>query len=228
MGMHDGHRERLKETYLENGLDRMNDIQALELLLFYAVARRDTNELAHALLARFGSLDALFHASVEELEEVPGVGRHTAILLTMIPQLTKKSAVSRTGEIHQITSSRDAGRYLIPRFLEEQDEVVLMLCLDNKRSILCCCEMGRGVVNTVNINIRRAVEKALRVKASSVILAHNHPGGLAIPSREDDLVTKNLYNALEIVGIHLEDHIIVADGDYVSMADTGIMQHYRF
>ena len=228
MGMHDGHRERLKETYLENGLDRMNDIQALELLLFYAVARRDTNELAHALLARFGSLDALFHASVEELEEVPGVGRHTAILLTMIPQIMKKSAVSRTGEIHQITSSRDAGRYLIPRFLEEQDEVVLMLCLDNKRSILCCCEMGRGVVNTVNINIRRAVEKALRVKASSVILAHNHPGGLAIPSREDDLVTKNLYNALEIVGIHLEDHIIVADGDYVSMADTGIMQHYRF
>jgi len=146
----------------------------------------------------------------------------------MIPQIMKKSAVSRTGEIHQITSSRDAGRYLIPRFLEEQDEVVLMLCLDNKRSILCCCEMGRGVVNTVNINIRRAVEKALRVKASSVILAHNHPGGLAIPSREDDLVTKNLYNALEIVGIHLEDHIIVADGDYVSMADTGIMQHYRF
>ncbi len=228
MGMHDGHRERLKETYLENGLDRMNDIQALELLLFYAVARRDTNELAHALLARFGSLDAVFHASVEELREVPGVGSHTAILLTMIPQIMKKSAVSRTGEIHQITSSRDAGRYLIPRFLEEQDEVVLMLCLDNKRSILCCCEMGRGVVNTVNINIRRAVEKALRVKASSVILAHNHPGGLAIPSREDDLVTKNLYNALEIVGIHLEDHIIVADGDYVSMADTGIMQHYRF
>ena len=228
MGMHDGHRERLKETYLENGLDRMNDIQALELLLFYAVARRDTNELAHALLARFGSLDAVFHASVEELREVPGVGSHTAILLTMIPQIMKKSAVSRTGEIHQITSSRDAGRYLIPRFLEEQDEVVLMPCLANKRSILCCCEMGRGVVNTVNINIRRAVEKALRVKASSVILAHNHPGGLAIPSREDDLVTKNLYNALEIVGIHLEDHIIVADGDYVSMADTGIMQHYRF
>lgn len=228
MGMHDGHRERLKETYLENGLDRMNDIQALELLLFYAVARRDTNELAHALLARFGSLDAVFHASVEELREVPGVGSHTAILLTMIPQIMKKSAVSKTGEIHQITSSHDAGRYLVPRFMEEQDEVVLMLCLDNKRSILCCCEMGRGVVNTVNINIRRAVEKALRVKASSVILAHNHPGGLAIPSREDDLVTKNLYNALEIVGIHLEDHIIVADGDYVSMADTGIMQHYRF
>lgn len=228
MGLHDGHRERLKETYLENGLDRMNDIQALELLLFYAVARRDTNELAHALLERFGSLDALFHAGVEELEEVPGVGRHTAILLTMIPQIMKKSAVSKTNEIRQITSSHDAGKFLVPRFMGEQDEIVLMICLDNKRSILCCCEMGRGVVNTVNINIRRAVEKALRVKASAVILAHNHPGGLAIPSREDDNVTKNLYNALEIVGIHLEDHIIVADGDYVSMADTGMMQLYRY
>lgn len=228
MGIHDGHRERLKQTYLEHGLDRMHDINALELLLFYAVARRDTNELAHALLSRFGSLDGVFHASVEELVEVPGIGKNTAILLTLLPQIMKKSAVSKTSEIRQITSSRDAGKYLVPRFAEEQDEVVLMLCLDGKKSILCCCELGRGVVNAVNVNTRMVVEKALKTKASSVILAHNHPSGLAIPSREDSIVTKNLYNALEIVGIRLEDHIIVADGDYVSMADTGMIQLYRY
>ena len=228
MGIHDGHRERLKQSFLEHGLEGMNEINSLELLLFYAIARRDTNELAHALLSRFGSLDGIFHASVEELMEVPGVGEHTAILLTLLPQMMKKSAVSKTSEIRQISSSRDAGKYLVPRYIDEKDEVVLMLCLDAKRSILCCSEMSRGVVNTVNISIRQIVEKALKVKATSVILAHNHPSGLAIPSREDDIVTKNLYNALELVGIHLEDHIIVADGDYVSMADTGMLDLYRY
>ena len=228
MGIHDGHRERLKKAFIEHGLESMNDIQALELLLFFSVARRDTNELAQLLLERFRNLDEIFHAAAEDLMEVPGVGEHTAVLLTLLPQIMKKSAVSKANEIRQITSSRDAGKYLVPRFADEQDEVMLMLCLDNKRSIICCCEMGRGVVNAVNINARKVVEKALKVKASSVIIAHNHPGGLALPSREDDTVTKTLYNALEIVGVHLEDHIIVAVGDYVSLADTGMMYHLRF
>ena len=223
MGIHDGHRERLKQTYLENGLDHMHDVNALELLLFYAVARRDTNELAHALLTRFGSLDGIFHASMKELTEVPGIGEHTAILLTLIPQMVKKSSVSMTSNIRQINSSHDAGMFFLPRFLEEQDEVVLMLCLDSRRSIIKCCEMGRGAVNNVSINTRRVVEKALKEKACSVIIAHNHPRGIAVPSREDDMVTKTLYNALEIVGIRLEDHIIIADGDYYSMADNGMV-----
>ena len=223
MGIHDGQRERLKQTYLENGLDHMHDVNALELLLFYAVARRDTNELAHALLTRFGSLDGIFHASMKELTEVPGIGEHTAILLTLIPQMVKKSSVSMTSNIRQINSSHDAGMFFLPRFLEEQDEVVLMLCLDSRRSIIKCCEMGRGAVNNVSINTRRVVEKALKEKACSVIIAHNHPRGIAVPSREDDMVTKTLYNALEIVGIRLEDHIIIADGDYYSMADNGMV-----
>ena len=228
MGIHDGHRARLKQTFLEHGLNSMNEINALELLLFYAVARKDTNELAHSLLTRFGSLDEIFHAAVDELMEVPGVGEHTAIFLTLIPQIMKKSAVSKANEIRQITDSRDAGKYFIPRFMDEQDEVMLMLCLDSRRSIICCSEMGRGVVNAVTVGTRRVVEKALKVKASSVIIAHNHPGGLAAPSREDDIFTKNLYNALEIVGVHLEDHIIVADGEYISLADTGFFSLFRF
>ncbi len=219
MGIHDGHRERLKKTFLENGLGSMHDINALELLLFYAVSRRDTNELAHALLNRFGSLDGVFHASVQELTEIPGIGEHTAILLTLIPRIIKKSAVSRTDSIRQINSTRDAGEFFVPRLADEQDEIVLMICLDSRRSVICCCEMGRGVVNNVSINTRRVVEKALKARASSVIISHNHPRGLAYPSREDEQVTKNLYNALEIVGIRLEDHIIVAEGDYFSMAD---------
>ena len=118
MGIHDGHRERLKKAFIEHGLESMNDIQALELLLFFSVARRDTNELAHLLLERFGSLDEIFHAAAEDLMEVPGVGEHTAVLLMLLPQIMKKSAVSKANEIRQITSSRDAGKYLVPRFAD--------------------------------------------------------------------------------------------------------------
>ncbi len=228
MGTHDGHRERIKQSFLTYGLEPMSDVNALEFLLFYAIPRRNTNELAHALLDQFGSLDGVFHASVEELEAVPGIGEHAATLLTLVPQVMKKAAVSKTREIVQIRSSEEAGQYLLPRFMNEQDEVVLMLCLDARKAVICCCEMGRGVVDAADASVRRIAEKALKVKASSVIIAHNHPSGFAIPSREDDIFTRNLYNSLTAVGVQFIDHIIVAGDDYVSMADTGLLSFYRF
>ena len=227
MGVHDGHRDRLRQSYLEHGLMSMNDINALELLLFYAIPRRDTNEIAHRLLDRFETLDGVFSASAEELQEVEGIGENAAALLTLIPEIMKKSRVSKGREIRQIRSSDDAGAYLLPYFLNERDEVVYLLCLDTKRCVICCAEMGRGVVNSVDTGIRRIVEKALKVRASSVIIAHNHPDGIALPSREDEVFTRALYNALETVGIRLEDHIIVAEDDYTSMADTGLLYARR-
>ena len=227
MGVHDGHRDRLRQSYLEHGLMSMNDINALELLLFYAIPRRDTNEIAHRLLDRFGSLDGVFSAPAEELQEVEGIGENAAALLTLIPEIMKKSRVSKAREIRQIRSSDDAGAYLLPYFLNERDEVIYLLCLDTKRCVICCAEMGRGVVNSVDTGIRRIVEKALKVRACSAILAHNHPDGIALPSREDEVFTRALYNALETVGIRLEDHIIVAEDDYTSMADTGLLYARR-
>ena len=227
MGVHDGHRDRLRQSYLEHGLMSMNDINALELLLFYAIPRRDTNETAHRLLDRFGSLDGVFSAPLDELKEVEGIGENAAALLTLIPEIVKKSRVSKAREIRQIRSSDDAGAYLLPYFLNEREEVVYLLCLDAKRCVICCSEMGRGVVNSVNTGIRRIVEGALKARACSVILAHNHPDGIALPSREDELFTRALFNALETVSIRLEDHIIVAEDDYTSMADTGLLHERR-
>lgn len=228
MGVHDGHRDRLRARFLEYGLDNFNDLNALELLLFYAIPRRDTNEIAHALLECFGSLEGVFYASERELLQVPGIGTNAAALIRLVPQLMKKSALSHPDRREVIMNSSDAGRYFVPRFMYEQDEVVYLLCLDGQKRVIKCAEMGRGVVNCVETSIRRIVETALKYKSSSVILAHNHPDGLALPSSEDDMVTKQVSTALALVGVSLEDHIIVAGDDFVSFADSGIMRLYRY
>lgn len=228
MGVHDGHRERLRARFAEHGLDSFNELNALELLLCYAIPRRDTNEIAHRLLDAFGSLSGVFQASMQELTSVPGIGENAATLILMVPQIVKKAHVSKARETKIIRNSTDAGNYLLPYFLNEPDEIVMMLCLDNKRAVICCREMGRGVVNCVDANIRRMVETALKVKTTTVIVAHNHPNGVALPSREDDNFTRTLYRSLGLLGITLEDHIIVANDEFVSLADSGIMHLFKY
>ncbi len=224
MGVHDGHRERLKESFLEYGLDSFNDINALELLLFYAVPRRDTNPIAHALIDHFETLGGVFRASEEELLEVPGVGKSAASLILLVPEIMKKSCVSDTKTIIQVNNSDDAGKYLMPRYMNEQDEVAYMLCLDTQKRIIKCVEIGRGIVNSVDINTRLIVEAAVKCKASSVIISHNHPDGVALPSIEDNSSTAMIAKTLALVGINLADHIIVAGDDYISFADSGFMR----
>ena len=228
MGVHDGHRERLRARFAEHGLDSFNELNALELLLCYAIPRRDTNEIAHRLLDAFGSLSGVFQASMQELTSVPGIGENAATLILMVPQIVKKAHVSKAKETKIIRNSTDAGNYLLPYFLDEPDEIVMMLCLDNKRAVICCREMGRGVVNCVDANIRRMVETALKVKTTTVIIAHNHPNGVALPSREDDNFTRTLYRSLGLLGITLEDHIIVANDEFVSLADSGVMHLFKY
>ena len=228
MGVHDGHRERLRARFAEHGLESFNELNALELLLCYAIPRRDTNEIAHRLLDAFGSLSGVFQASMQELTSIPGIGENAATLILMVPQIVKKAHVSKAKEIKIIRNSTDAGNYLLPYFLDEPDEIVMMLCLDNKRAVICCREMGRGVVNCVDANIRRMVETALKVKTTTVIVAHNHPNGVALPSREDDNFTRTLYRSLGLLGTTLEDHIIVANDEFVSLADSGVMHLFKY
>lgn len=228
MGVHNGHRERLKNRFIEHGLVNFNELNALELLLFYAIPRKDTNELAHALLDRFETLSGVFEASFQELTEVPGIGENAATLILLIPQIIRKCFETKDGNVEFITNSEAAGRYFVPRFMFEKEEVVYLLCLDAQKRVISCTEMGRGVVNSVQTSVRRIVETALKKRACSVILAHNHPDGLAIPSREDDIVTKQVCTSLDLVGIPLIDHIIVSGDDFVSYADSGFLGLYRY
>ena len=226
MGVHDGHRERLKSRFLEHGIDSFNDLNALELLLFYAIPRRDTNVIAHALLDRFGGLSGVFEASIPELTDVPGVGENAALLIKLVPQMMKKYELSKVGDMRTFRSSAQVAQFLIPRFLAEREELVLALCLDSRNNMLCCEVLNRGVVNAVDISTRRLVETALKHKASAVVLAHNHPDGVAMPSREDEVFTEKAVEALRLMGIRMMDHIIVAGKNYFSMRESGFYRGF--
>ena len=136
MGVHDGHRDRLKNRFIEHGIDSFNDLNALELLLFYAIPRRDTNVLAHDLLDKFGSLSGVFDAGLRELTEVPGIGENAALLIKLVPQMVKKCRISRVNDIRIFRSSADLGRFLVPHFMDERDELVLLLCLDSRKALI--------------------------------------------------------------------------------------------
>lgn len=223
MIIHDGHRERLKNKFLEYGLDSFDDHNVLELLLFYALPRQDTNPLAHALLDNFGSLDAVLEAPREELLKVPGIGENTATLLKLIPAVSRRYAMSKNEMGNILDSTQKAGEYLTARYLYERDEVVCVICLDAKRRVLCCKALFRGDVNSADVSIRKIAELAIVKNASAIILAHNHTSGIALPSREDEQTTRRVKMALEAMNITLLDHIIVADDDYVSMAESNLL-----
>lgn len=221
MSIHDGHRQRLKELFRKEGLDNFYDYQALELLLYYCIPRKDTNPIAHALLDRFGTLAQVLEAPVEELMTVEGVGENAATYLHLVTEIGRYYLVNRAEQVKVLPTLEDCARYLIPRFYGRRNEMVYLLCLDAKCKVLCCKELGEGVVNSTHISVRKIMETALAVNATTVVLAHNHPSGVAIPSADDIQTTRRVAAALSAVDIHLADHIVVAEDDYVSMVQSG-------
>lgn len=221
MSMHTGHRQRLKEQFLKNGLDGFTEFQVLELLLFYCIPRIDTNPIAHRLIQKFGSLDQVLEASAKELMEVEGVGENAATFLTLLTETSRYYLVRRNEKVKVLTTVAECGHYMLPFFHGRRNETVFLLCLDAKCKVIACRNLGEGSVNSASVPIRRIVETALMCKAVSVVLAHNHPSGLALPSHEDVMSTQRTAAALAAVEITLVDHIIVADDDFVTLAQSG-------
>ena len=221
MGLHDGHRKRLKEQFL-NHSDDFHDHQLLELLLCYAIPQGDVNGLAHRLLDRFGSLAGVLDARPEALEQVPGVGEHTAVLLKLIPVLSGRYQADRAGMGTILDSTQAAGQYLRPYFSQgARYEMAYLVCLDGKYKVLGCHKLDEGTVNAAEITPRKMVEIVLAHNATAAILAHNHLSGLALPSNADLMSTQQLRAILRSVDVELLDHLIFTDDDMVSLKDSG-------
>ncbi len=203
---HAGHRQRKKEQFRRHGLDAFAPHEALELLLYYAIPRVDTNGMAHALLRRFGSLDGVFRAPVEELMQVEGIGENAALLIRLVPQLisAQPDRIGPAGVI--IKDYESAGHFFLKYFWGERTEIVLELCVDGKGRMLGCHRLSQGGSSAAAFNVRDAVRYALADNAVSVYLAHNHPSGYAVPSEQDYAATWTVRESLRTVGVELLDH----------------------
>ena len=227
MGLHDGHRERLKARFLSQGLSGFEDHNILELLLFYSIPRSDTNEIAHTLLNEFKSLSAVFDAPVEELCKIKGISTHSATLIKLIPEMLSAYYTDKTKSMQVINSVVEAGKYFVPRFYGKNNEEVLVLLLDDKKQIIKCEKLFEGTVNSAPITAKKVVAAAINSNATAVILAHNHPTGIALPSRSDIVATERIYNALKLINVDLCDHVVVSGDDCVSMVDCGYFDIFK-
>ncbi len=221
--LHGGHRQRVKEQFLKNGLDAFAPHVVLELLLYYAIPLKDTNPLAHELLRRFGSLSGVFDAPMEELLKVDGIGRSAATLLKLIPPLCRRYQEDLDGDKLFIYNFDDAGEYLAKKFIGRQNEAVFLLLLDSRMHIQYCDVVSEGSATAANIYIKKIARTAMEYNSVYAILAHNHPSGDCLPSSQDIDTTRWLHSALQTLEVKMIDHIIVSGNNYLSMAKSGFL-----
>lgn len=216
---HGGHRARLKARFVREGLSSFEDHNALELLLFYAIPQRDTNELAHRLISEFGSLSGVLDASVEALMRVDGVGENTAVLLHMLPGMFAKYEQDKVRtDALVLNSAQKAGEYLVSLFVGKTTETLIAVCMNHKCKVTNTVVISEGTPDSTQINLRKIAEAAMHSGASTIILAHNHPAGVAAPSAADIEATRHIVMTLRSLGITVNDHFIVAGKDWFSMA----------
>lgn len=221
--IHTGHRQRVKARLLEYGGQSMDDYQLLELLLFYTRPQGDVNPLAHRIINRFGSLKNVLDADPAELKEIVGVSDNTAALFRLCYEVMIRYQRSQVEPGIPIRSTEEAGDALRPYFVGAKEEMVYLLSLDSKGKLLACDLISQGSADAVLLNQRKIVERAINRRTTRIYLAHCHVSGLALPSREDIWSTRQLKQALQPLNIRLLDHLIFSDGDYISMAQSDLL-----
>ncbi len=212
--IHEGHRDRLRQRFLDEGLDNFQDHNVLELLLFYSIPMKDTNEEAHNLINTFGSLSGVFDASFEELCSVKGVGERSATLIKLMPELFKKYEVDKLSTDDVILNTSDlVAKFASTYYRGVTHEQLYLMCLDSNCRLLEFSLISEGTINASPMNVRKIVKVSLDNNSSNLILIHNHPSGVVAPSRSDVDATIRMVDLLSKVGMKLSDHIIIGHGD---------------
>lgn len=216
-----GHRERIREKFAAAGLDSFLDHEILELLLTYAVPRRDTKPLAWALLKKFGTLAAVFDADENQLTQVDGIGTGAARFLRLIRAVFKKYSLDEVKETVSIRTPQQVLEYCKASLAGKKEECLEIIYLSVRNTVMSTQVIASGLIDRVAVSPRKIVECALAAKASAIILVHNHPSGDATPSQEDISLTQDVIQAAALFGILVHDHIIVGKGSHYSLKANG-------
>ena len=219
-----GHRERLRNRFEKNGFQGFHDYEILEFLLTFIFRQGDVKSTAKGLIKQFGSFSKALDASAEELASVPGMGKTSAVSLSafrgIMAYYFQDYIVQQPEQLTKISALIEMLRASLAH---KANEVLFALFLNAKNEVLSMRELGEGTVSQASAFPRKIVEEGLKLKATSLILAHNHPGGVAEPSEHDIAITKEIGNALKLVDISLQEHIILADSNYYSFMRNGFL-----
>ena len=225
--IHVNHRARMQERVAHNGMESLAEHEVLEYMLYLAIPRQDTNPLAHRLIDHFGSFCRVMEATPQELMQVKGVGPRSAQLISDIMEFGRYYAVKKRKKQATLDTTANAIEYIKPLFLGLQNEVLYIILMDDSCHPLYDLKAAEGVPNHVSIDTRKLLRDVLRSNASTAILAHNHPTGLAIPSEADRLTTYRIMEVTGQLGFTIMDHIIIAGEDGCSMLNRGSLPEYR-
>ncbi len=214
---HSGHRQKLKKRFHREGLDHFEDHNILELILFFAIPRKDTNEIAHALIQRFGSLSKVFEAEFDELCKVEGIGENAASLILSYPAVARRYYMDRFKPAKCLLEYTQTGQDLVLHFAGREVEQVYAIFYDNGLNRCGDAIIHEGDINSVGFSFRKLCDAAVHHKAAYLILAHNHPRGLPIASAEDLSTTKKLKSILLQMNVVLIDHFIIGENHFSSI-----------
>lgn len=218
-GEHSGHRTRVRKKFIENGFDVFEAHEALEMFLYYAIPRKDTNPLAHRLLDRYLTIGGVCDAPIDELMNDFGLSESAAAYIKMLPEMSRLYNESKISD-DNIIDLEKLGRQFQTKFIGRTNEAVALMLGDAKGKMIYFGIISKGSLNSSDVPIRKVVDLSLRHNAKTAFLAHNHPSGTALPSRSDLEITEMLKNTLMSVGVILVDHYIVTDDDYISLRES--------
>jgi DNA repair protein RadC len=224
----EGHRQRLRDKFLEQGIESFTDSEIIELLLTFGTPRSDCKEAARAALARFKTLPAVLDAAPAELQQIKGVGPKNIFALQFIQGVARRYLRQRIVGKQYVHSFRDVADYLIHAMRGLQHEVFTVVFLDAAHAIIDSAVVAEGTVTVNTVYPRELVKAALARNAAALVIAHNHPSGSLVPSRQDEDLTRSLHLVCSFMHINLLDHLIIGSGDQVySFADQGLMAKIR-
>ena len=207
--MHENHRSRMKHKLLSFGEGVFCDHELLEMLLFFSLPRVNTNQYAHELIDRFGSLDGVFEASISDIVDIKGIGFNSAVLIKLVAGLMKRRSAKTISKRQRMSSLSVTSEYIVNLFSSGNEESLYMVTLDNSLGVIDAACIISGTVNYSSATVAEIIKRAVKTNAASVILAHNHPKGLAIPSTIDIEATHRINDGLRYAGISLIDHFVV-------------------
>lgn len=223
---HDGHRDRMRERIMQNGLSTLQYHEILEFILYAFVPMKDTNPIAHDLIDQFGSFANVLNANYDELAKVKGVTKNAALFISTLPDMARKYLQSFECEKIKLDSRGAVKNYMSKYFVGKPKEIVVAAAFDVHNNLLGIFQVAEGWSNSVNCTAREIVEIAIRSKAFGIVIAHNHPSGVAVPSDADFFLTNAINCALELVGVTFYDHLIFGKNDYYSFEQNGLFEQY--